>query len=442
LPVRIIVSCMIDKSIFFRGTPYAAKKHFFEGTHRILSPEETWEKIRSLAPKIGVTRVANITGLDRIGIPVTASIRPEAIVLTTSSGKGLTLISALVSGLMEALEIYCAEEKELPHFRLSYSQVSQEYPVVPLENLPYRKGSLFKPDWPERWTLAWDLMRQEEVAVPLLAVLMNSKINEQEPTEIYSFAMSSNGLSSGNHFLEALASGIYELIERDAISCHLFANETVSFPLFHVNLETIPYLSVRGVMAQLEKTGMQLSLYDCTVDTQVPVFMAVVHDTLWPIADSRGFGAHLDPEVAMIRAITEAVQGRTILIAGSRDDIFLSNSQLTDHYQQGCASRNALLGGIDASTYISSACKTFEEDVHLLISKITQAGFSQLLVVDLTKEELGTSVVRVLIPGMEDYYSESYNAGKRAQAFASKRKFSPQNSALQKARHFRAGALL
>ena len=50
--------------IIFRGHPFSAQKKYFQGTHRIKSPEETWEKIAPLAPLIELTRIANITGLD------------------------------------------------------------------------------------------------------------------------------------------------------------------------------------------------------------------------------------------------------------------------------------------------------------------------------------------------------------------------------------------
>ncbi|MFI5422216.1 MAG: YcaO-like family protein, partial [Nitrososphaerales archaeon] len=177
---------MLSKPIFFRKRAYSAQKSFFAGTHRILSPEETWEKIAPLAKKIGVTRVSNITGLDRVGIPVTLAIRPGTQTLVTSSGKGISYISALVSGLMEALEIYCAEETELPFLHLSYNELITRFPAPDLSDFHYRKASLFHPDWKERWSLGWDLVRQEEFAVPTLCVTMNPRFNAQEKTELFS----------------------------------------------------------------------------------------------------------------------------------------------------------------------------------------------------------------------------------------------------------------
>ncbi|MCB1066673.1 MAG: YcaO-like family protein [Simkania sp.] len=431
--------------ILFRGNSYRAKKGYFKGTHRIVSPEETWEKIAPLASQIGVSRVANVTGLDRIGIPVTAVIRPEALTLSTSSGKGLDLCTSLVSGLMESLELHCAEEADLSYLHLPYHELSKRVKTIPIDRLPLRKNSLFRPDWPERWTIGWDLFNQEEVAVPLLSVIHNYKIVRQEPSELHSFEMTSNGLASGNHFLEALAAGIYELIERDAITCHMFAFETVKAPLPRVRLETIRFSKVQQVIEQLKWARFQLLLYDCTIDTEVPVFMATLYDqTMRHTRLSQGYGAHLEPEVAMIRAITEAVQGSTIGIAGSRDDIFFSQlkqGKQSDSEQTITALENQP-ATVDVSQLESVATSTLEEDVTLLMEKIRNVGITQLLVFDLSKEDLGVSVLRVIAPGLEGYFSHVVSA-QRAKIFAEKQKPHARESllSLKQSLHLPAGGI-
>jgi ribosomal protein S12 methylthiotransferase accessory factor YcaO len=47
----------------------AATKAFFTGTHRTVPPDQTLARVLPLFPAFGITRVANLTGLDRIGIP-------------------------------------------------------------------------------------------------------------------------------------------------------------------------------------------------------------------------------------------------------------------------------------------------------------------------------------------------------------------------------------
>lgn len=65
-------------AIRFRDQYYTAKKTFLDGQHRIRPPEETLTHLRPCLEKAGITRVADITGLDRIGIPVVLVTRPNA----------------------------------------------------------------------------------------------------------------------------------------------------------------------------------------------------------------------------------------------------------------------------------------------------------------------------------------------------------------------------
>ena len=83
------------------------------GTHRLIDPQATLEHIRPRLPEMGITRIANVTGLDRIGLPVVMVTRPNSRSLAGAQGKGLDLDSAMASGVMESVESYHAERIEL-----------------------------------------------------------------------------------------------------------------------------------------------------------------------------------------------------------------------------------------------------------------------------------------------------------------------------------------
>src|SRR4028119_1026789 len=167
-------------AINFRNQAYGTAKRYWHGTHRTASPEETFERVRPYFKSIGLTRIANITGLDRIGIPVTISIRPNSYSVVTSSGKGITLEASMVSAAMESIELYCAETIELPEINLSYAQIAEKYQLIPLENLPLRENSLFNVNRPEQWCLGWDILNQNEVAVPVQIVSKIGRAVQQE----------------------------------------------------------------------------------------------------------------------------------------------------------------------------------------------------------------------------------------------------------------------
>ena len=80
-------------------------KVYKDGTHRARTPEETLAQVQKLFPVFGITRLANVTGLDVIGIPVVMAVRPNARSLSVSQGKGLTLAAAKVSRLRDIFNL-------------------------------------------------------------------------------------------------------------------------------------------------------------------------------------------------------------------------------------------------------------------------------------------------------------------------------------------------
>ncbi|KJR41539.1 YcaO-like domain protein [Candidatus Magnetoovum chiemensis] len=410
---------LVLKPIKYRGVSHSSAKHYTDSTHRLCSPEDTLEKVRPYFNKAGLTRLSDITGLDRIGIPTIAAVRPASLTVCTSSGKGMTTAAALTSGAMEGIELFHAENLTLNEIYMPYNELRKEYNVIPVENLPLTKNSLFNESLPEAWALGWDIINQCETAVPLLSVTMGrSHLN---PSEIVSFQMGSNGLSSGNNFLEALLSGILEVIERDAIACRTVANRLRGVPLRRVRLETIKSPKALELLDKLNKAQVMPIIYDFTVDTEIPVYETCLFDLLTRnVGIAKGMGAHLDPEIAMIRAITEAAQSRLLYIAGSRDDIFKSDSsgfRISDTHQ-AIEHFDTVPPTIDARQTKSTTSNSFENDISLCLDKIKQVGLNQVIVLDITKDEFkDISVIRVVIPGLEGYMFYHYTPGQRALNF-------------------------
>jgi ribosomal protein S12 methylthiotransferase accessory factor len=86
--------------------------HRLSSSLRRRSAEETLRIIANdIAPQLGITRVTDTTWLDRIGIPVFASIRPDALKgsLCVNAGKGLRSVEAKIGAYMEAIEFSLAQ---------------------------------------------------------------------------------------------------------------------------------------------------------------------------------------------------------------------------------------------------------------------------------------------------------------------------------------------
>lgn len=407
--------------VLFRGEIHRAEKRYWHGTQRIISPEETLERIQPFFRHIGLRRLANITGLDRIGIPVVLSVRPNSGYLSVDAGKGFTVAAATASAAMECFERFTPEFVRLDEFTASHRQVEAKHRVIPLNALPLSRNSLFHPGRPERWTLGWDLIGQSQVAVPTQMVTLDRY--RCAKSELLSFQIGSNGLSSGNNFLEALTGGLYEVVERDAVACWRRAWEHGDHPPPRVDLARVGNPQVRELAERLEKAEVGLVLFDCTTDTAVPVFMAYIYDrNSQKLGVYRGYGAHLDPSIAMIRAITEAVQGRLIFIAGSRDDAFRHHRRLRrDTDSLMIRALEEIPPTVVPDQKPSENTPTFEGDVDRILKKLLRVGIDQVLVFDLSFQEFGISVLRVIIPGLEGYMFETYTPGSRAGAFLAQR---------------------
>ncbi|WP_247894202.1 YcaO-like family protein [Azospirillum sp. B510] len=397
---------------------YTAAKRFFTGTHRTATPEETLARITPHLARCGITRLADVTGLDRVGIHTVLGHRPNSSTLAGSAGKGFSLVAATVSAAMEGIECYHAETMRLPHVEAAWNDLPEDG-RIPLDRMPGSKDSAFQPDRPEYWTWGWDLIGGRRIAAPWTAVGLHS-VPGARPGPRSFYAAGTNGLASGNHILEAVVSGLCEVMERDAVSCWGSACDQLQIPTPRVDLTSIDHPTVRDLLNRFEAAGVRPLLFDVTNDLGLPSYMAMVYDRdVRNMGMSRGYGSHLEPAVAMCRALTEAVQARLVMIAGSRDDFFrrdMIRNQNADG-SAGIAALEAQPATVDGRRHADLSTPTFEGDITVLLGLLQRVGLSQVLVFDLTQPEMGIPVVRVLVPGLEGYRFDFYAAGSRAHGF-------------------------
>lgn len=410
----------------FRGRELRGAKLFADGAVRGRAPGETLEAVRPLLREYGVTRLANITGLDCTSIPAVVSIRPAARSMATTSGKGLTLEAAMTSAAMEAIEVHRAEHCDLEDVVAPYAEIAAAGPSIAEEDLPLARHSLFHRDRPERWCVGWDAMNGVEVAAPRVCVTLEPA--RADPSELVSFVMGSNGLASGATLLEAILSGLLECIERDAVAC-AHAAAKAGRPAPRVRLETVEHAAPREALERVARAGVKIILQDCTSDVGVPAYAARLYDERTRhVGVLAGYGAHLDPGVAMLRAITEAVQARLVYISGSRDDFFRNNLVRFKKLDDGDAVRKmeSREATADARERVSLATGTFEGDVGVCLARLRTVGLERCIVFDLAPSFSEIGVARVVVPGLEGYMYSYYRPGRRAlAATAAARAFRP-----------------
>jgi ribosomal protein S12 methylthiotransferase accessory factor len=409
-------------------------KEHRDGTHRSRSPAETLADYGTRMERIGITRLANMTGLDWIGIPVYNAIRPNSRSLSVSQGKGVDHDAAKVSAMMESIEYWHAEVFDGPLRHDSYRSLSSHEPVIDVHQLPLRGGldtigsaretrarARLRTDLPMLWAEGYDLLRESPMWVPHDTVRLNKVGLDYAET---TFRVGSNGLASGNSLPEAIVHGICELAERDALTMWWGAlRDRDSAEATKLDLDTVTEPVCAGLLAAFDAAGIDVVVWDVTCDTGVPTFQVCVAEreqrASWrSFGACWGYGAHTSPVVALSRALTEAAQSRVTVIAASRDENFRTMYNAQNDAETLRRTREVFFSRpgtyrFDPTRGIDNP--TINEDLADLLDRLRGVGVDQVVAVDLTRPDIGIPTAKVIVPGLE-YYSLfiGYTPGRRA----------------------------
>ncbi len=399
----------------------SARKCFVNGTHRLVSPAETLAKVQPLLADMGITRIANVTGLDRIGIPVVTVMRPNSRSVSVSQGKGITIEAAKASGVMEAVESCHAERIDHPLKLASQKELGANHNLADVEGLARLPGGRFHPDLQILWIEGVDLISNEAIWLPYEVVHTNYTV--PAPTGSGCFVASTNGLASGNHIQEAIAHGMAEVIERDSNTLWNLMSQQERTAT-RLDLDSVEDEACRDIINRLHQAEMAVAVWDMTSDVGVASFYCLIKDKRVEVSHTgAGAGTHPVREIALSRAMTEAVQVRANYITGARDDL-----ERGEYEQEGIKAKLAyadrLLNShpgkqIKFTEIVSRVFETFPEDVNWMIERLEAVGIEQVLFVDLTRTEFDLPVARIVIPGLEgpdDH--EDYCPGARAERVA------------------------
>lgn len=396
-------------------------KTFWRGTHRAAPPSETLARVRPLAAAMGITRLGNITGLDRIGIPVAVAVRPNSRSVSVSQGKGLDLPQAMASALMEACEGFHAEEIGRCR-RATYRALAADETVVDPATLCIGARP-FDADRTISWTGGYDLLQHGPCWVP--AEIVHTDYTLARPDGY--FLAGSNGLASGNHLVEAVNAALYELVERDGVA--LWAVRPIGGrAACALDLASVDDPDCRALLEKYDAAHIAVRVWNATTDIGIAVFLCEIRD-LSPGDPTRlrrfhGSGCHADRGIALSRALTEAAQTRLTYIAGVRDDLSPSEYKEAPGGDIGDALLDALAreAGLVAFRDIPGfAAGDLAEDLRWALARLAAAGIARAIAVDLTRREFAVPVVRLVVPGLEwDPHHPNYRPGPRARAQANR----------------------
>ncbi|MCQ6246205.1 YcaO-like family protein [Streptomyces malaysiensis] len=283
------------------------------GTVRARPPEETWEVLASRLPRYGITRVARLTGLDCIGLPVWTAIRPASLTLSTSQGKGATDLLAKLSAVMEGIELWHVEQPLPVAVRGPAEDVHPGYPVsaLPLTG-PFAERALSRLVWD--WTPGTGLVSGEAVLLPADLVRRRAQRPEWSPDVLRA---TSTGLACGISRHEAVLHALFEVVERDVLYRD---GQSGGRRRTLIDPATVDDPYGREVIDRLTAAGMRVELALVDGPYGLPVSLAYLWSTDYPAVFAGG-GCHTSPAIAATRALTEAAQSRLAAIAGTRDDL-------------------------------------------------------------------------------------------------------------------------
>ena len=393
------------------------KLTYFKGTHRVIAPKKTVEINEDKLKTVGITRVADITDLDRIGMPVFTAIRPTAEdgAISIYGGKGISKDHAKASAMMEGFERYSAEKQESDDTIFATpNEIGEKGDYIEPKslNLPQKFEKADLGDTKFEWNLAHDIITGNDYYVLSNAVF--HPYNHDSDVESL-FKSNTNGLASGNVLEEAILHGIFEVIERDAWSIFEMTHKNYS----QINIDSIESDLINEIIDKFESQGIKIKLMDFTADINIPTIAASADDTVTRDAGllTLGIGTHLDPEVAILRALTEVAQSRATQINGAREDTVRADFAREAGYERMKRINKYYFRQeeeqINLSDIENKSTTSIDEDIDIVKEELIANDIKHVLYTDLTRPEVDVSVVRVIIPEMEVYAIDPSRAGYR-----------------------------
>lgn len=423
--------------------PLLPRKYTFrENGHRVVPPEKTIQRVKSILMHWSIRFSSRLVrselgeGLNECFFvhKVSSDCLYDNFGKNYALGKGLTCRQSLASGFCELIERFSALPRPEDKFiNLSTKKMEKKgkrilHPQsmgLPKENHIVMKGlDPFNEEVPIDWVAGYHLIHEHPILIPIAYSHLFSRDEGHSPNRLVEDRP--NGLAAGNCMEEAIFQGLLEVVERDAQAIFVWNQ----LPMPEIDLNSLPSEDrpLQKALQTVQRSGIRLILKDITSDTKIPTIYAFgIDDEGKGPAFQWGVGAHLDPGIALSRALTELIQVRVMFMKFMK--AFKQNRTRVDSQRLLSDPKEAYryLGfcyrdSWDRVRYITDAQKkiSFKEipnlsnpdiltEIKCCLKHITEAGIRDVIAVNLTRDGLDFPVVRILIPGMEFIPWADYN---------------------------------
>ncbi len=338
-----------------------------------------------------MTRLADVTGLDWMGVPVFQAVRPWSRALSVHQGKALTVEAAQLGALMEAVESHHAEAVQPALEAVGFSNLPPSERPPELSDFAVARGSAPADHEPAAWVAAHRLLDGARLWVPFDSVSLDFTRRGDPRLD-----RGSDGLAAHFSLEAASTTAVLELIERDALASWR-AGALIDRSRTRVDLDSIPFAWFDGLRERIAAGDVHLAVYRLPPVIALPCFAC----ELIEIGARRGSGSiygtacHPDPETALLAAVLEAIQSRLTYISGARDDVFSGEPG----ERGGLGFGAPLPPGVAAQPWKSGG-PAMLPDACELAAALAGAGFPSTAIVDLSSPGGDVFVVKAVSPGL------------------------------------------
>ncbi len=339
---------------------------------------------------------------------------------TASGGKGKSELQAKTGALCEAIERYSGvfqgyeplkkasfvslkDSAIDPRLCLHYSEKQYQNKHIK-QGKTHKIPSQFREEEVIEWAPIWSLTEKRYKYIPAAFCYYGYR---KKGKDTFCIA-DSNGNAAGNYLEEAILQGFFELVERDAVA--LWWYNRVKRPAVDLSSFKDPYIS--QLILEYRQMGKEVWALDLIADLKIPTFVVLSRNTQNEKEEHifMGFGAHLDPKIALLRAITEMNQffcHPMLLEEGSnlKDWMSIASSEWL---------KTARLKNLPYLTPLSGQKKKASDieyhetadllqDIHYCQDLIEKKGM-EMLILDQTRPDILLPVVKVVVPGLRHFW--------------------------------------
>ena len=409
-----------------------------DGGHRSIAPEESFRRLQPhISPITGIISHLEAPQDWEHHQPLTPAYISKGIFLEynqdldglcrslnrCASGKGKSEIQAKVSAIGEAIEHYSGVFHG-DEYRVRDRLNNLSNPIHPnacmlfsdrqIQNRDLETANSSRLNWvPQRfdqeleidWTPVWSLTNNEPRYIPTAYCYYGYAQRHQ----IQFTRANSNGCAAGNTLEEAILQGFMELVERDSVA--LWWYNRLSKPAVNLADFNEPYF--QELLRFYQQHHRDLWVLDITSDFNIPTFAAISRRNDQAVENIiLGFGTHFDPQIAILRALTELNQSLPAVLSNKPEH----SRAYRDHYPEALEWwQTATLENQPYLIPNGSTTYKVSEDYHdkgygdlytdvMSCVNLAQCKGWETLVLDQTRPDVGLSVVKVIVPGLRHFW--------------------------------------